>query len=260
MFCSALNSVNIPNSVTWIGYYTFQGCKGLTSITIPNSVKRIGNNAFAGCSDLVDVYCYIENLSSMDLAFGIFSNSHIEYATLHVPNASLEAYKKKGPWSGFGKIVPLESSDDSESVSDEEIEATNESVKFKIEPESVIEESGSDNDISTSVEENDDSDVFGAVDEMPSFPGGPSALIEYLSKAIRYPVEAEENGVQGRVICSFVIERDGSISNVKVMKGVDPSLDKEAIRVIKAMPKWIPGKLNGTAVRTKYTAPVIFRL
>ena len=102
--------------------------------------------------------------------------------------------------------------------------------------------------------------VFDVVEEMPQFPGGPSALFEYLSKNIKYPVVAEENGIQGRVIATFVVERDGSISDVKVIKSVDPSLDKEAIRVLKSMPKWIPGKQNGSAVRVKYTVPVTFRL
>ena len=104
------------------------------------------------------------------------------------------------------------------------------------------------------------SKVYDAVDEMPQFPGGPSALFEYLSRAVRYPVEAEANGIQGRVLCSFVVEPNGSISNVKVIKSVDPSLDKEAIRVISSMPKWIPGKYNGTPVRVNYSAPVTFRL
>ena len=101
---------------------------------------------------------------------------------------------------------------------------------------------------------------FDVVEEMPQFPGGPSALFEYLSKNIKYPVVAEENGVQGRVIVTFVVERDGSITDVKVVKSVDPSLDKEAQRVVKSMPHWIPGKQNGSAVRVKYTVPVTFRL
>ena len=102
--------------------------------------------------------------------------------------------------------------------------------------------------------------VFDVVEEMPQFPGGPSALFEYLSKNIKYPVVAEENGVQGRVIVTFVVERDGSITDVKVVKSVDPSLDKEATRVVKSMPHWIPGKQNGSAVRVKYTVPVTFKL
>jgi protein TonB len=102
--------------------------------------------------------------------------------------------------------------------------------------------------------------VFDVVEQMPKFPGGDNALFEYLSKNIKYPVVAEENGIQGRVIVTFVVERDGSITDVKVAKSVDPSLDKEATRVVKGMPHWIPGKQNGSAVRVKYTVPVTFRL
>ena len=102
--------------------------------------------------------------------------------------------------------------------------------------------------------------VFDVVEQMPSFPGGPSALLEWLSNNVKYPVVAQENGVQGRVVVSFVVERDGSITDVKVVRGVDPSLDKEASRVVKAMPRWIPGKQNGSAVRVKYNVPVAFRL
>ena len=102
--------------------------------------------------------------------------------------------------------------------------------------------------------------VFDVVEQMPSFPGGDAELMKFLSTHIKYPVVAEENGIQGRVIATFVVERDGSISDVKVIKSVDPSLDKEAIRVLKSMPKWIPGKQNGSAVRVKYTVPVTFKL
>lgn len=102
--------------------------------------------------------------------------------------------------------------------------------------------------------------VFEVVEQMPSFPGGSGALMQYLSKNIKYPPVAEENGIQGRVVCSFVVERDGSVSDVRILKGVDPSLDKEAIRVVSAMPKWIPGRQNGQMVRVKYNLPVTFRL
>lgn len=102
--------------------------------------------------------------------------------------------------------------------------------------------------------------VFDVVEQMPQFPGGDAALFEYLSTHIKYPAIAEENGVQGRVIVTFVVERDGSITDVKVIKSVDPSLDKEASRVVAGMPKWIPGKQNGSPVRVKYTVPVTFRL
>ena len=102
--------------------------------------------------------------------------------------------------------------------------------------------------------------IFEVVEQMPSFPGGMAALMVYLQKSIKYPPVAEENGIQGRVVCSFVVERDGSITDVKVAKSVDPSLDMEAVRVVRAMPRWTPGKLKGEAVRVKYTMPVTFRL
>ena len=102
--------------------------------------------------------------------------------------------------------------------------------------------------------------VFDVVEQMPSYPGGMGALMQYLSSNIKYPAIAEENGIQGRVICTFVVERDGSITDVRIAKSVDPSLDKEAMRVVSKMPKWIPGKQNGSAVRVKYTLPVTFRL
>ena len=98
------------------------------------------------------------------------------------------------------------------------------------------------------------------VEQMPSFPGGMSALMSWLSQNIKYPVIAAENGVKGRVIVQFVVEKDGSITDVQVVKSVDPSLDKEAARVIKSMPHWIAGRQNGSPVRVRYTVPVTFKL
>lgn len=102
--------------------------------------------------------------------------------------------------------------------------------------------------------------VFDVVEEQPSFPGGQGALISWLAENIKYPVEAAKAGIQGRVIVQFVVTATGSIADVKVVRGVEPSLDKEAVRVISSMPKWTPGKQNGTAVNVRYTYPVIFRL
>ena len=102
--------------------------------------------------------------------------------------------------------------------------------------------------------------IFTVVEQMPMFPGGDAALMAYLRDNIHYPTVAAENGVQGRVVVGFVVERDGSITDVNVLRSVDPSLDREAMRVVKAMPKWTPGKQNGSAVRVKYQVPVTFRL
>lgn len=103
-------------------------------------------------------------------------------------------------------------------------------------------------------------DVFDKVDEMPHFPNGMAGLMQYLSTNVRYPKDAKESGTQGSVIVSFIVEKDGSISNAKVTKPTYSSLDEEALRVVSAMPKWVPGKQNGEAVRVKYAVPVSFRL
>ena len=112
------------------------------------------------------------------------------------------------------------------------------------------------------VEEEDveEQQIFQVVEEMPEFPGGMAECMKFLSKNIKYPTISQENGVQGRVIVQFVVNRDGSIVDPVVVRGVDPYLDKEALRVIQMMPKWKPGKQRGKAVRVKYTVPVMFRL
>ena len=110
-------------------------------------------------------------------------------------------------------------------------------------------------------EEEEEEVVFVVVESMPEFPGGQQALFKFLSENIKYPVIAQENGIQGRVICQFTVNKDGSIVDIEVVRsGGDPSLDKEAVRVIKSMPKWKPGKQRGKPVRVKYTVPVSFKL
>lgn len=128
-------------------------------------------------------------------------------------------------------------------------EETNQAVEIKYVPVAVEEE------------EPEEQTIFEVVEQMPEFPnGGMAGLMQYLSKNIKYPTIAQENGTQGRVTVQFVVNRDGSIVDAKVLRGVDPYLDKEAIRVISSMPKWKPGMQRGKAVRVKYTLPVMFRL
>ena len=103
-------------------------------------------------------------------------------------------------------------------------------------------------------------EVFDVVQQMPSFPGGDRKLMEYLAENTRYPKVCEESCVHGRVIVTLVIEKDGSISNVKVVRSLDPLMDAEAVRVVSSMPKWYPGKQNGVTVRVRYIIPVTFRL
>ena len=109
-------------------------------------------------------------------------------------------------------------------------------------------------------ERKDTINVYDCVEQMPSFPGGTQKLKEFIEKNLRYPKELEESCVQGRVIVRFIVERNGKLSNVKVVKSVHPVLDKEALRIVKLMPRWIPGRQNGITVRVKCYIPIIFRL
>jgi protein TonB len=147
------------------------------------------------------------------------------------------------------------------------IEVTEEKVETKIDLSS-LEDDQSKAQIQTytpppppkPVEEEATEEIFVVVEQQPEFPGGMSALMKFLGDNIKYPVIAQENGIQGRVITNFVVERDGSITDVQVVRGQDPSLDKEAVRVIQTMPRWKPGQQRGKAVRVRFTLPVVFRL
>ena len=103
-------------------------------------------------------------------------------------------------------------------------------------------------------------EVYENVEEMAEFPGGEQALYMFLASNLRYPSDAQEQGAQGKVICQFVIEKNGSIKEVSVLKSIHPSLDKEAVRILKSMPKWKPGKQGGKPVRVRFTLPISFRM
>lgn len=105
-----------------------------------------------------------------------------------------------------------------------------------------------------------ESDVYQIVEQMPEFPGGEAELFHYISKNIHYPQKAREKGIQGRVFIGFIVEKDGSISNVRNLRGVDSELDAEAIRVVESMPRWKPGMHRGEPVRVSYQIPIVFKL
>lgn len=109
-------------------------------------------------------------------------------------------------------------------------------------------------------EEEEEPEIFMVVEQMPEFPGGQRALFKYISENINYPPIAKENGIQGKVFIQFVVGKTGTITNVNVLRGVDPSLDKEAVRVVKSMPKWKPGKQRGKPVFVRYQVPINFKL
>ena len=105
-----------------------------------------------------------------------------------------------------------------------------------------------------------DDKVYEVCEQMPTYEGGDAALLKYITDSVKYPELAKKHGVQGRVVIGFIVEKDGSLTDVKVLRHVDVALDAEALRVVKGMPKWIPGRQNEQRVRVKYNVPVSFRL
>lgn len=114
--------------------------------------------------------------------------------------------------------------------------------------------------IQQEAEEEEESEVFFIVENMPEFPGGELALRKFIANAIKYPVIAQENGIQGKVYVNFVVDKDGSVTQARIARGVDSSLDKEALRVVNSLPKWKPGMQRGKPVRVSYTVPISFVL
>ncbi|MBQ3556072.1 MAG: energy transducer TonB [Bacteroidales bacterium] len=158
---------------------------------------------------------------------------------------------------------------DEEVSEEEEIKSQEELIESKVtisiaDVEGNDEENGQDiadfKEAIKPVVEEEDNQVLEVVEQMPTFPGGQKALLQYISDNIKYPSIAQENGIQGRVVVRFVVKRDGSVGEVQVLRGVDATLDKEAVRVVKSIPNFIPGKQNGHAVNVWFTLPVQFKL
>ena len=142
-------------------------------------------------------------------------------------------------------------------IVDDNVETKDIEINAEVDQQEVIEEY-----VPVEVEEEEvqEQEIFQIVEEMPAYPGGDQKLMEYVAKNIKYPQIARETGIQGRVFVGFVVEPDGSVSNVKVLRGIGGGCDEEAMRVVKSMPKWKPGKQRGKAVRVSYMLPVNFKL
>ena len=139
----------------------------------------------------------------------------------------------------------------------DDVEVEDIEINAEVEQNEVIEEYVAPEVVEDEVVEQE---IFKIVEEMPSYPGGEAKLMEFVAKNIKYPQIARETGIQGRVFVNFVVEPDGSVSNVSVLRGIGGGCDEEAMRVVKSMPKWKPGKQRGKAVRVQYMLPVNFRL
>ena len=142
-------------------------------------------------------------------------------------------------------------------IVEDDVETEDLNINAEVEQNEVIEEYIAPEVVEEEVVEQE---IFQIVEEMPAFPGGEAKLMEYVGKNIKYPQIARETGIQGRVFIGFVVEPDGSVSNVKLLRGIGGGCDEEAMRVVKSMPKWKPGKQRGKAVRVSYQIPVFFKL
>ncbi|MBO97342.1 MAG: energy transducer TonB [Flavobacteriales bacterium] len=132
--------------------------------------------------------------------------------------------------------------------------------EVEIEEELEIEDTESDEDEIIEIEEEDDEEFFMVVENMPEFPGGDLGLMKYIQKNVRYPAIAKEYNITGKVYISFIVDKQGNVTNVKVVRGVDKNLDEEAVRVVKSLPKYKPGKQRGKPVRVMFTIPINFTL
>lgn len=167
------------------------------------------------------------------------------------------------------KVTELAIVDDSEVTKEDEIKSQDELAETQTAFGQTNFDKGTDdrtvvrehkNEVIVEEKKPEKEQVFVSVEQMPQYPGGDAELMKYLSSHIQYPAMAIENNVQGRVIVQFVVTKNGSIGEVKVVRSVDRDLDKEAVRVVKTLPKFIPGKMNGQAVNVWYTLPVTFKL
>ena len=142
-------------------------------------------------------------------------------------------------------------------IVEDDVEVEDIEINAEMDQNEVVEEY-----VAPEIEEEEvvEQEIFQIVEEMPTFPGGEQKLMEYVVKNVKYPQIAKETGIKGRVFVSFVVEPDGSVSNVKVLRGIGGGCDEEAMRVVKSMPKWKPGKQRGKAVRVSYMLPVNFQL
>jgi TonB family protein len=198
----------------------------LISLTIPNSVTWIGNEAFAGCSSLISLtipnsVTWIGN----GAFYGCEALTKLNYNGMQ---AQWKQIEKDSYWMGDSSIEHIHCWDVMIAKEEEIVELFEE-------------------------------EVFIIVETMPEFPGGQQAMMKFIAENIQYPADAMEKG--GRVVCQFVVEKDGHIGDIQVVRtSGDASLDKEAVRVISSMPKWKPGRQRGQAVRVSYTLPVNFRL
>lgn len=215
---------------------------------------------------------YILSLAVMFAAFEYTTRDYIETDVVYSTTSFVSEEEVVPPTQPIFTAAPpppaeapqvaeiLDIVDDNTEIVEEEIESSESTTEAISGPTAPVSGPVMSGPPVASMEEGDEGEVFEIVEQNPSFPGGNEALMKWLSKNLKYPASAQENNIQGRVLVQFVVNKDGSIVDPKVLRSVDPALDKEALRVVSAMPKWQPGKQRGKTVRVRFTLPVTFRL
>ena len=227
--CSGITSITIPKSVTNIGNYAFHGCYGMTSVSIPKSVTSIGNYAFHGCSGMTSI-SIPKSLTNIGIGAFFDCDSLPQNIVEDIENINNEAFVRSIILCNF--YLDDYETDNSKACID--------AVPNDIDEDAPI--------------------AYAAVENKPEYPGGDVALMKYLADSFKYPPSAKAKGVYGRVFVKFVIDKTGAVTNVEIIRGVDPELDAEALRVVKAMPAWKPGSQRGKAVPVTYQVPINFKL
>ena len=203
---------------------------------------------FVALAVVLYAFNYTEKVAKAD-SLGQMSASDINEEM--IPITRQEEIKPPPPPPPPAAIEILNIVDDKTTINDDlEIMDSEATKETKVEVAQIV----------TEEKEKVEDEIFVVVENMPEFPGGELALRKFIAQAIKYPTIAQENGIQGKVFVNFVVDRDGSVSNAKIARGVDPSIDKEALRVVMTLPKWKPGMQRGKAVRVSYTVPISFQL
>lgn len=248
--CTSLSSIVIPNKVTYLRYALFNGCTNLRSVALSNNVEGIDEYVFKDCKSLNQIRipincskigrCAFENCSSLNSSFFIPLSVREIGSSAFLGCTSIKKF-----YYPFGLM----------SISD--IGLNKQTVNFQVYMEIPDEfahyyESNANNN-------EEDNTIYSVPETFPEFPGGMQALMRYLAENVKYPTVAAENGIQGRAVCSLVINKDGTVSDVEIARSAgDPSLDKEALRVVKSLPQWKPGTIKGKPVRVKFVIPINF--
>ncbi|MFR9166483.1 MAG: energy transducer TonB [Dysgonomonas sp.] len=210
-----------------------------------------------------------ENLGGVDEAFELTNLQNVEEQVPEENIIQQETAPPPPPLKATIQFTPPVITDDEDVTDENQMKSQEELNENKVQISVATVEGTNDanavdiadlKDHKVIVQEPAEEKPFVSVEQMPQFPGGNTELMKFIGSNLRYPTIAAENGIEGRVIIRFVVGRDGSVSDIKVQRGLDASCDKEAVRVVQSMPKWIPGKQNGRAVPVYFTLPILFKL